>query len=95
MVAKGINKTSRAKMSKLQRLACLGITDAIRTTPTAAVDVPLGLPPLWLKMKAEAQVGNYALMCSEEWKPRSIWYGHVKEVWGMMKEPILMANLTR
>jgi hypothetical protein len=44
VVAKGINKTSRAKMSKLQRLASLGITGAIRTTPTAAVGCSPGAP---------------------------------------------------
>jgi hypothetical protein len=41
-------KTSRAKLSKLQILAFLGITGAIRTAPTAAVEVLLGLPPLHL-----------------------------------------------
>jgi hypothetical protein len=43
-------KTSQAKLSKLQRLACLGVTGAMRTAPTAATEVLLGLPPLHLKM---------------------------------------------
>jgi hypothetical protein len=50
-------KTSQAKLSKLKRLACLGITGAMRTTPTAATEVLLGLPPLHLKIEAEATVG--------------------------------------
>jgi hypothetical protein len=37
-------KTSQAELSKLQRTACLGITGVIRT-PTAAIEVLLGLPP--------------------------------------------------
>jgi len=82
-------KTSRAKLSKLQRLACLGITGAIRMAPTAAIEVLLGLPPLHLKMEAEAQVGIYRLSCNEQWKPRSIWYGHARNIRDMMKEPIL------
>jgi hypothetical protein len=34
-------KTSQAELSKLQRLACLGITGAMKTTLTAAVEVLL------------------------------------------------------
>jgi hypothetical protein len=39
--------TSRAELTKLQRMACLGITAAIRTTPTAALEVLLGLICSW------------------------------------------------
>jgi hypothetical protein len=54
-------KTSQAKLSKLQRLACLGKTGAMRTAPTAAIGVFLGLPPLHLKLEAEARAGIYRL----------------------------------
>jgi hypothetical protein len=37
-------KTTQAELSKLQRIACLGITRAMRTAPTAIIEV-LGLPP--------------------------------------------------
>jgi hypothetical protein len=37
-------KTSQAELGRLQRMACLGITGAIRTAPTAAMEVLLGLP---------------------------------------------------
>jgi hypothetical protein len=46
-------KASQAELSKLQRMACLGITGAIRTTPTAAMAVLLGLPPLHLQLEVE------------------------------------------
>jgi ribonuclease HI len=36
----------QTKLSHLQRMACLGITGAMRTTPTAAMEVMLNLPPL-------------------------------------------------
>jgi hypothetical protein len=39
-------KTIQAELSKLQSIACLGITGAMRTAPTAAIEVFLGLPPL-------------------------------------------------
>jgi hypothetical protein len=37
---------SRTELSKIQRLACLAITGVMKTTPTAAMEVLLGLPPL-------------------------------------------------
>jgi hypothetical protein len=83
------HKTSRAKLSKLQRLVCLGITGAIRMAPTAPVEVLLGPPHLHLKTKAEAQAGVYRLSCHGQWKPRSIWYRHAKKVWAMIKKSIL------
>jgi hypothetical protein len=43
------SRTSRAKIMKLHRLACLGITEALGMTPTAAVEVLLELLPLHLK----------------------------------------------
>jgi hypothetical protein len=83
------HKTSRATLSKLQRLVCLGIIGAIRMAPTAPVEVLLGPPHLHLKTKAEAQAGVYRLSCNGQWKPRSIWYGHAKKVWTMIKKSIL------
>jgi hypothetical protein len=68
-----ILKTSQAELSKLQRMACLGITGAMRT---AAIKVLLGLTPLHLRMEAEAQVGNYRLRCYNQWKPKSEGFEH-------------------
>jgi hypothetical protein len=42
-------------------------------------------------MEAEAQ-GVYRFSCNEQWKLRSVWYGHVKKVRDMMKEPILQTG---
>jgi hypothetical protein len=36
-------------------MAWLGITEAMRTTPAAAIEALFGLPALW--MEAEAKVG--------------------------------------
>ena len=49
------------KLSKLQRSACLAITGAMKTIPTAATEVLLGLPPLHLMTEAEVQAGIYRL----------------------------------
>jgi hypothetical protein len=82
-------KTSQAKLSKLQRLAYLGITGTMRMAPTAAIEVLLGLPPLHLKIEAEARTGIYRLCCNEEWKPEPLRYGHMSKSRDMMREPIL------
>jgi hypothetical protein len=69
-------KTSQAELSKLQRIPCLGITGAMRTAPTAAMEVLPGLPPLHLQVEAEARIGNYRLHCNDQWKPKSESFGH-------------------
>jgi hypothetical protein len=88
-------KTSEAKLIKLQRLACLGVAGAIRTVPTAAIEVLLGLPPLHFKIEAETRAGIYRLSCNEQWRPKSLWYGHASKALDMMKEPILQMGLTK
>jgi ribonuclease HI len=77
------------ELSKLQRVACLGITGAIKTTPTAAMEVLLGLPPLHLQVEPEAMIGSYRLRCNEQWKPKSEGLGHAHMARDMEKEPIL------
>jgi hypothetical protein len=55
-------KISQAELSKLQRMAYLGTTGAMRTAPTAAMEVLLGLPPPYLQMEVEARIGNVAMI---------------------------------
>jgi hypothetical protein len=57
-------------------MACLGITGAMRTAPTAAMKVLLGLPPLYLQVEIEARIGNYRLRCNDQWKPKLEDFGH-------------------
>jgi len=47
--------SAKKRLSRVQRLACLGITGAIRTTPTGAVETLTGLPPLDLVIQGEAR----------------------------------------
>ena len=51
----------RGSLAKLQRLACLGITGAMRTTPTAALNVILGLPSLPICIRKEAILAILAI----------------------------------
>jgi ribonuclease HI len=70
-------------------MACLGIMAAMRTAPTAAMEVLPGLPPLHLQMEAEARIGNCRLHCNEQWKPKSEGFGHVYLTQDMESELIL------
>jgi hypothetical protein len=53
--------SAKKKLSKIQRLACLGITGAIRTTPTGAMEVLVGLPLLDLVIQGEASLAAHHL----------------------------------
>jgi hypothetical protein len=37
-------------------MACLGITEKMRTAPTAVMEVLLGFPPLHLQVDVEAKI---------------------------------------
>jgi hypothetical protein len=80
---------SRTELSKMQRLACLAITGAMKMTPTAAMEVLLGLHPLHVMTEAEAKAGIYRLICNQQWKPKSTNFGHTKKSRDMQHEPIL------
>jgi len=47
--------SAKRKLSRVQRLACLGIREAMRTTPTNAVEALICLPPLDLVVQSEAR----------------------------------------
>ena len=46
------------KLNKLQRLTCLAVTGAMRTTPTVATEVLLGLPPLRVTVAGRGAGGD-------------------------------------
>jgi len=49
------------KLSKIQRLASLRITGAVRTTPTCAMEALICLPPLELVVQGEARMAVHHL----------------------------------
>jgi hypothetical protein len=62
-------QTARAKrkLSSVQRLACLGITRAMRTTPTNVMEALIGLPPLDLVVQSEARSAAHRLWSLGFW----------------------------
>ncbi|CAH2108833.1 unnamed protein product [Euphydryas editha] len=82
--------TARNKLQSFQRLACLAITGAMRTTPTAALEVMLNLPALHLFIRQEAASTAVRLKTLHLWKgdlsPQAEVLNEVME-----KEPMLLA----
>ena len=64
--------TAVNELRRVQRLACLSITGAMRTTATAAMEVLLNLPPIETVMMGEARMGFYRLQNDEN----QAWLGH-------------------
>ena len=59
---------SRMMLNHVQRVACLGIAGAMRTTPTAALEVLLDLPPLDIYVKMEAMASAVRLRGTGRWR---------------------------
>jgi hypothetical protein len=68
--------STKNKLSKVQRLACLGITGALRTTPTGALEALVGLPPLDLVIQGEARSAAHRLWNLEGWSYLHLQQGH-------------------
>jgi len=72
----GCQTASAKKVSKVQRPACLGITGAIRTTPTGAMEAPDYLPPLDQLILGEARSAAHRLWSLGCWSYHHPNQGH-------------------
>ena len=54
--------TAQASLRKLQRLACLVVTGAMRSTATVALEALLDLPPLHSQIQWEAMLASSRLL---------------------------------
>ena len=61
-----LNKTVVSKITKLQRLACLFMTSAMKTCPTAALEYLVGLAPLHIHITKVATISSMRLGNSSE-----------------------------
>ena len=74
---KVLERTTATKLQKLQRVACLGITGAMRTCPTAALEAIVGLSPLHIFIRKTA--ARCAIKLQIEYKYKSGDHvGHLK-----------------
>lgn len=64
------------KLTSTQRLGCLLVTGAFRSSPTITLEVALGLLPLDLHLMAEARKAAYRLSAASHWRNGLTSSGH-------------------
>ena len=77
---KTLRKSVQGQLSQVQRLACLSVTGAVRTAPTAALEVMLNIPPLDLHIYSEAVAALTALPTTKNnvWRYRTTGHGSTR-----------------
>ena len=58
-------KVTHSKLQKVQRLALLMMTGAIKSSPTDALEAITSIPPLFLFIESEAIMENYRAEVSD------------------------------
>lgn len=54
------NKTTSRQLEHIQRLTCLHVTGALRTTPSLVLKIIVGLTPLSISLKHEAMLACFS-----------------------------------
>lgn len=72
---------TQLKLDRLQRLACMAITGAFRTTPTRAIEALIDIAPLHILIRAEAMRAAHRLHQGGLWNPSKD--GHAS-IWSQM-----------
>ena len=81
---KAAQKVVGGHLERVQRLACMAITGAFRTTPTTAMEMLLGLLPLELFVKKIAVNSALRMVREGTWHQTGSIYGH-RRVLGLVK----------
>lgn len=85
-----IQTTAKSKLRQVQRIACLSITGAMRSTPTSAMETLLSLPPLDLHVREMALRSALRLRDLGLWTNRRGIKGHTEAIEAGFKElPLL------
>jgi len=71
-------KTVNNQLEHIQRLACLYTTGAMRTTPTAALEIIVGLSPLIVYTRQEAMMACYQLQLNTQWSRSHCGYMRIR-----------------
>ena len=85
-----VNQTTTiAKLTSLQRLGSLLVTGAFGSTPSATLEVALGLLPLDVFIKAEARKSAYRLKVANLWREGLSRTGHCTIAKAAIHSPVL------
>jgi hypothetical protein len=86
--SKVVQKTTEIQLGRIQKMACLAITRATKSTPTAAMEALLNLTPLDLLIMAKARMALYRLhMFKQTGFPKTV--GGLLSIWKNVGDPIL------
>jgi hypothetical protein len=81
-------RSTKTQLGRIQRMACLAITGAMKLIPTAAMEVLLNLTPLHLLIMAEVRMALYRLHILEQTSvPRTV-IG-LLDIWRNVGDPLL------
>jgi hypothetical protein len=86
--SKAMHKTTKILLSRIQRMTCLAIMGAMRSTPTAAMEVLLNLTPLELLIMVEARMAFYRLQNTKQLSAFEAEMG-LLSIWKIVSDPIL------
>jgi hypothetical protein len=86
--SKVMQKTTKTQLGRIQRMACLAIMGAMKSTPTAAMEMLLNLTPLDLLIMAEARMALYRLHILKQPAYPIIDTG-LLSIWKKVRGPIL------
>jgi hypothetical protein len=83
-----MQKATKVQLGRIQRMVCLAITGAMKSTPTAAVEMFLNLTPLDLLITAEARMALYRLqILKQPTVPKTV--SGLLSMWKNVGDPIL------
>jgi hypothetical protein len=83
-----MQKTAKIQLGRIQRMACLAITGAMKSTPTAAMEMLLNLSLLDLFILAEARMALYRLHILKQ-PADPITEAGLLSIWKNVRDPIL------
>jgi hypothetical protein len=83
-----MQKTTKTQLSRIQRMACLAIAGAMKSTATAAMEVLLNLTPLDLLIMAEVRVVLHNVHRLKQPAVSGIEAGLLR-IWRDVSDPIL------
>jgi hypothetical protein len=86
--SKVMQKTTKVQLGSMQRMTCLAIMGAMKSTPTAAMEVFLNLTPLDLLNTAEVRMALYRLqILKQPTVPKTV--SGLLSIWKNVDDPIL------
>jgi len=85
---KAMQKITKTQLGRIQRMACLAFTGAMKSTPTAAMEILLNLTPLDLVIQAESRMALYRLHIPKQPAEPKAEAG-LLSIWKNVSDPLL------